>query len=85
MSQTPPVPAANTSPYPRQEPPHVHDKAAAPAKAAPTRDEEDGVTLGWPVIAGAVAIGAGLIGSVLYALSGSEAKASKGKRRKSRH
>ena len=71
MSHTPPVPAGNTSPYPRAEPPH--DKGASavatpPTKAVSKRDESR-PSLGWPLVAGAIVAGAGLLGGVLYALT----------------
>ena len=73
MSRTPPVPAGNTSPYPRAEPPHdkgTSPVAGSPAEAASKRDESR-PSLGWPLVAGAIVAGAGLLGGVLYALTAS--------------
>lgn len=76
MSHSPPVPEANQSPYPLQEPPHPHhDRGDAQQPVAVDDDgDEEGTladrlrSLPLATIGAAVGIGAALVGGALLGL-----------------
>lgn len=84
MTQTPPVPPANTSPYPIQEPPHPPSPPAPPQKteeewAEPRRGWSVGRIVGAAAGVGAIAIG---VAAVLFPRDGKPQPQAKKKKRK---
>ena len=70
MTHTPPVPDANQSPYPLQEPPHVR---TAPVPATAERDDREGIAdrlrdLPLLAIGATIGLGAAVIGGAVYGL-----------------
>ncbi len=80
MTQTPPVPPANTSPYPIQEPPHppAPPKAEEWAEPAPS-SWSLGKILGAAAGVGAIAIG---VAAVLFPREGQSQPKKKSNRKK---
>lgn len=82
MTHSIPVPPGNQSPYPLQEPPHVHHAALAASKQTASgggSDAHHASRGGLAVIGGALALGALAIAAVV--LGRGEAPAKRGKRR----
>ena len=72
MPHTPPVPAANTSPFPRHEPPHEHPSLPPTIKKAPATSA---ITSTWALSALA-GIGAAALAATAYFVFAGDAKAS---------
>ena len=70
MSHTPPIPAANQSPYPLQEPPHAKTSATPPpSEKRVARTPEPQSLSTSTLIALAAGVGAAVAGGLFYAFS----------------
>ena len=91
MSQSPPIPQANQSPYPIQEPPHVPAAAKLPPVAASDSDDTT-ITdrlrdLPLLAIGAAVGLGAAVVGAAVFGMLRAKAKPEpkrRGSKRKAR-
>ena len=76
MPHTPPVPAANTSPFPRHEPPHEHSSLPPTIKKSPAKQgTSSAITSTWALSALA-GIGAAALAATAYFVFAGDAKAS---------
>jgi uncharacterized protein HemX len=67
MSHQPPVPEANSSPYPIQEPPHVH-APEIPVEKRATATTNSSSASNLPIIGAVLAFAAAGLGAALYLL-----------------
>ena len=87
MSHQPPVPAANQSPYPLQEPPHAAAGTSAPAATSPAATSERAFDTTPAVIGALATIGAVAVAAVGYwafGAFGRKQPAKRGRRRAKR-